>query len=157
VSKLKSIEELERIRYSAARLGKKIVFTNGCFDILHVGHLRSLTGAKSLGDYLVVAINSDNSLKNLKKINESVTSETERAEILSALSCVDYVVIFDSPTADEVITKLKPDICAKGTDYTEDSVPERKTILANGGKIAITGDPKAHATRDIIAKIKNRL
>ncbi len=155
MSKIKTVEELEQIRFSASKLGKKVVFTNGCFDILHVGHLRSLIEAKKLGDILITAINSDESLKKLKKISRPVTPETERAELLSGFSCVDYVLIFDSPTADNVILKLKPDICAKGTDYTEESVPEKNSILSYGGKIAITGDPKTHATRDIIAGIKS--
>jgi len=157
LAKIKTIEEMERIRCSAAKLGHKFVFTNGCFDILHVGHLRSLAEAKKLGDILTVAINSDESLKKLKNMSQPVTCETERAELLAGLSCVDYVVIFDSLTADETIKRLKPDICAKGTDYTEQSVPERETILSYGGSIAITGDPKAHSTKDIIAKIKSRV
>lgn len=157
MSKIKSLEELKRIRYSAAKLGRRFVFTNGCFDILHVGHLRSLEEARRLGDVLVVAINSDESLRALKKLNQPVTVEAERAELLAGLSCVDYVVSFDSPTADGIISELRPDVCAKGTDYTEQSVPERETIIACGGVIAITGDPKAHSTKDIIAKIKSRV
>ncbi len=157
MSKIKTLEELKLIRYGAAKLGRKFVFTNGCFDILHVGHLRSLCEAKKLGDILTVAINSDESLKSLKKLNQPVTVEAERAELLAGLTCVDYVVVFDAPTADGIILELKPDICAKGTDYTEQSVPERETILSFGGAIAITGDPKAHSTKDIISKIKSRI
>lgn len=154
VSKVKTIDELKRIRYSAGQLGLKFVFTNGCFDILHVGHLRSLNEAKKLGDILLVAVNSDESLKTLKKMERPITTEAERAELLAGLSCVDYVVIFDSLTAEDTILALKPDICAKGTDYTPETVPERNSILSYGGKIMITGDAKNHATRNIIADIK---
>lgn len=154
VSKIKNIDELKRIRFTAEKLGLKFVFTNGCFDILHVGHLRSLNEAKKLGDILLVAINSDESLKTLKKMERPVTAAAERAELLAGLSCVDLVIIFDSLTADETILALKPDICAKGTDYTPETVPERNSILSYGGKIAITGDAKNHATRNIIADIK---
>ncbi|HNY10294.1 MAG TPA: adenylyltransferase/cytidyltransferase family protein [Candidatus Wallbacteria bacterium] len=155
MSKLKTIEELERIRYAAKKLGKNFIFTNGCFDLLHVGHIRNLHDAKQLGGILAVAINSDESLKKLKKLRTSITSQDERAEILSAFSAVDYVVIFDEPTADGIILRLKPDIHAKGTDYTVETVPERESVLSYGGKIVITGDPKSHSTRDIIKKIRN--
>ena len=154
VSKVKTIDELKRIRYPAAQLGIKFVFTNGCFDSLHVGYFRSLNEAKKLGDILLVAVNSDESLRTLKKMERPITTEAERAELLAGLSCVDYVVIFDSLTAEDTILALKPDICAKGTDYTPETVPERNSILSYGGKIMITGDAKNHATRNIIADIK---
>jgi len=157
MSKLKTIDELERIRYTAGKLGINFIFTNGCFDLLHVGHIRNLRDAKRLGGMLTVAINSDESLKKLKKLRTSITSQEERAEILSALSDVDYVVVFDEPTADGVILRLKPDIHAKGTDYTAETVPERESVLSYGGKIVITGDPKSHSTRDIIKKIRNEV
>jgi len=157
MNKLKSIEEVERHRWTANKLGRSVIFTNGCFDILHVGHIRTLSDAKKLGDMLIVGINSDESLKNIKGLKTPVTSQDERAEILSSLSFVDYVVIFDSSTADETIARLRPDIHAKGTDYTEETVPERATVLSYGGRIAITGDPKAHSTKDIIKKIKTDL
>lgn len=157
MNKLKPIEDVERLRWTAAKLGRRVVFTNGCFDILHVGHIRTLSDAKKLGDVLIVGINSDESLKSLKGLKNPVTSQEERAEILSSLSCVDHVVVFDSSTADDIISRLRPDIHAKGTDYTEESVPERATVLAYGGKIAITGDPKSHSTKEIIKKIRTEI
>jgi len=157
MSKLKTIEELERIRYAAGKFGRNFVFTNGCFDLLHVGHIRNLREAKQLGGILAVAINSDESLKKLKKLRTSITSQDERAEILSALADVDYVVVFDEPTADGLILRLKPDIHAKGTDYTVETVPERDSVLSYGGRIVITGDPKSHSTRDIIKKIRSEV
>lgn len=156
MSKIKTLDELKRLRYMAYKLGHKFVFTNGCFDILHVGHLRYLREAKKLGDVLLVAINSDESLKNIKKdIKRPIMPQDERAELIAGFSCVDYVTIFDSLTADNLILELKPDICVKGTDYTIETVPERETILSYGGIIAIAGDPKSHSTNDIIQKIKN--
>ena len=157
MTKLKTIEELIKIRHGAFLFGKKIVLTNGCYDILHVGHVRNLIEAKKSGDILIVAINSDESLKKLKKLSSPVTCENERAEILSALYCVDYVTIFGEPTADGIINLLRPDIYAKGTDYTPENIPERDSVSAYGGKIVITGDPKDHSTRDIIKKIKTEL
>ena len=151
---LKSVEDAAAVAERLRRAGKVIVFTNGCFDLLHVGHIRSLEGAKALGDYLFVGINSDRAVCSLKGAGQPVTPESERAEVLSALEAVDFVVIFDDVTADAAILKIRPHIHAKGTDYTEESDPERKSVLSYGGKIAIVGDPKGHATRDILAKLK---
>ena len=144
-SRLKSCRKLLK--------GKKVVLANGCFDILHVGHLRYLEGARALGDVLVVAINSDRSVQNLKGPGRPILNETERAALVSALRCVDHVVVFDEPNVNRVLDVLRPAIHAKGTDYTEDSVPEREQVRSYGGQVRITGDPKDHSTRDVIRRI----
>jgi rfaE bifunctional protein nucleotidyltransferase chain/domain len=141
-------------RYRAA--GRRIVLANGCFDLLHVGHIRYLDEARRLGDVLFVGINSDASVARLKGRGRPLMPETERLEVLTALRAVDHVVVFDDDTADGLIRALKPDVHAKGTDYTADSVPERATARAVGAATAITGDPKSHATRDLIATIVDR-
>lgn len=134
--------------------GKRIVFANGCFDILHVGHVRYLYGAKRCGDALVVAVNSDGSIAALKKRSKPVTPERERVEILESLEMVDYVTLFDEPTVDSLLRKLKPHVQAKGTDYTVENVPERETVLSYGGEIAIVGDPKTHSSTAVIEKLR---
>lgn len=134
--------------------GKKIIFGNGCFDLLHVGHVRYLQGAKALGDILVVAVNDDSSLVTIGKRQAPVTPLAERVEILSALACVDYVTSFNEPTVSELLLELKPHIQAKGTDYTPDTVPERHVVRSYGGDVAIVGDEKNHSTRDIIEQVK---
>ncbi|MEQ8768397.1 MAG: D-glycero-beta-D-manno-heptose 1-phosphate adenylyltransferase [Planctomycetota bacterium] len=136
--------------------GKKVVFANGCFDILHVGHIRYLQDAKSRGDYLVVAVNADASVKKLKGKGHPINVEDERAEVLAALECVDYVTIFTEDTADEILLKLKPDFHAKGTDYTPKTVPELETVLSFGGEVLIVGDPKDHSTSDVLQRIRRR-
>jgi len=135
----------------------KIVFTNGGFNILHVGHIRSLQDAKSRGDVLVVAVNSDDSLRRLKGVNYPLIPEDERLEVLAALECVDVLTLFSEPTVDSLLLKLKPHIHAKGTDYTKESVPERETVLSYGGEIAIVGDAKDHASSSIISRIRESL
>ena len=136
---------------------KTIVFTNGGFNILHVGHIRSLQDAKQLGDVLVVAVNSDDSLRRLKGVNYPLIPEDERLEVLAALECVDVLTLFSEPTVDSLLLKLKPHIHAKGTDYTKESVPERETVLSYGGEIAIVGDAKDHASSSIISRIRESL
>ena len=133
--------------------GKKVVLANGCFDILHVGHLRYLEHARKLGDVLVVAINSDKSTRRIKDSGRPILPENERVSLVSALRCVDYVVLFDEPDASHVLEVLRPAVHAKGTDYTEQTVPERDKVLAYGGAVRITGDPKDHSTRGIIERI----
>jgi rfaE bifunctional protein nucleotidyltransferase chain/domain len=135
---------------------KKVVLANGCFDILHVGHLRYLQGARSLGDVLVVAINSDRSTRLIKDPGRPILREEERVALVSGLRCVDYVVVFDEPDVSRVLDVVRPAIHAKGSDYTEQTVPERDKVLAYGGAIRITGDPKDHSTRDIISRILKR-
>jgi D-glycero-beta-D-manno-heptose 1-phosphate adenylyltransferase len=133
--------------------GKKVVFANGCFDLLHAGHVRYLQNARALGDVLILGINSDASVAALKGKGRPLQTQADRAEILASLDCVDYVLLFDAPTVDGILKDLRPDIHAKGTDYTEESVPERETVRAYGGQVAITGDPKDHSTRDLIKTI----
>jgi D-glycero-beta-D-manno-heptose 1-phosphate adenylyltransferase len=146
--KLRRLEELPKLAE-----GKKTVLANGCFDLLHVGHLRYLEGARALGDLLVVAINSDKSMRLIKDSGRPILGEDERVALISALRCVDYVVVFDETNVSRVLDVLKPSIHAKGTDYTEQTVPERGKVLGYGGAVRITGDPKNHSTRDIIERI----
>ena len=134
--------------------GKRIVLTNGGFNILHVGHIRSLIDAKGLGDILVVAANSDASLRKLKGKDYPIIPEDQRLEILAALACVDFVTLFHEETADNILLQLKPHLHAKGTDYSKDSIRERKTVLSYGGETAIVGDPKHHSTSTIIETIR---
>jgi len=151
-----SIPEAERLTRQLKRAGKAVVLANGCFDLLHVGHVRYLNAAKQLGDVLVVGVNSDRSVSRLKGVGRPLMDEDERAEIVSALGAVDYVLVFDGDTADRLIELLRPDVHAKGTDYTLDSVPERSTVAAVNGRVVIVGDRKAHSTRDLIATILKR-
>jgi rfaE bifunctional protein nucleotidyltransferase chain/domain len=123
--------------------GEKIILTNGCFDVLHVGHVRYLRGAKALGGRVVVGINADETVRQLKGNGRPKMPATERAEILAAITDVDAVVIFSEPDVRALIREIKPDIHAKGTDYTAESVPERDEVAAYGGRVAIVGDPKA--------------
>ena len=146
--KLRRLEEL-----AAMLKGKSVVLANGCFDILHVGHLRYLRGASELGDVLVVAINSDKSVRAIKDKGRPILDEMERVSLVSALDCVDYVVVFDEPDVSRVLGVLTPAVHAKGADYTEQTVPERDKVLAYGGSVRITGDPKDHSTRGIIERI----
>jgi rfaE bifunctional protein nucleotidyltransferase chain/domain len=136
--------------------GRRIVLANGCFDLLHVGHVRYLDAARRLGDVLVVGVNSDAAVARLKGPGRPLMPAAERVELLSALRAVDHVVVFDDDTADALIAAIRPDVHAKGTDYTPDSVPERETVRAHGGRVAIVGDPKDHATRDVIGRIARR-
>jgi rfaE bifunctional protein nucleotidyltransferase chain/domain len=146
--KLRTLEELAR-----KLAGKKVVLANGCFDILHVGHLRYLTAARELGDTLVIALNSDRSVRAIKGEGRPILNESERVALISALQCVNHVVVFDEPDVSRVLVVLKPAVHAKGTDYTEESVPERQQVLSYGGEVRITGDPKDHSTRDVIQRI----
>jgi len=132
-----------------------IAFANGCFDLLHVGHVRYLQGARAEADRLVVAVNADVSVRGLKGEGRPILDESARAELVSALACVDYVVLFPDRTVDRLLTVLKPDVHCKGTDYTVETVPERETVLAYGGRIAIVGDPKEHSTKELLANIGN--
>ena len=136
--------------------GAVIVLANGCFDLFHVGHLRYLEGACALGDVLVVAINSDRQTRELKGEGRPFTPENERAEIVAALKCVDFVTVFDEPTVEELLLAIKPDFHAKGTDYTVDSVPEREIVRSYGGTVAIVGDPKDHSSTEIIERLSGK-
>ena len=135
------------------REGRTIAFANGCFDILHVGHIRYLEGARREGDRLVVAINDDESERALKGPGRPIMPAVSRAEMVGALRAVDYVVLFGERTVARLLTLLKPDVHCKGTDYTVDSVPERDVVRAYGGRIAIVGDPKDHSTKELVARI----
>ena len=130
-------------------------FANGCFDLLHVGHVRYLEAAKAEADKLVVAVNADSSVAALKGANRPVLPERERAELIAALEAVDYVVIFADLKVERLLGALRPAVHCKGTDYTVETVPERHVVRAYGGRTAIVGDPKDHATRDLIARIKD--
>jgi len=151
--KLKSLEELKGIVGDLHGTGATVVFANGCFDLLHVGHIRYLEAARSLGDCLILGLNSDCSVRHLKGPDRPLMPEAERAEILSALSCVDYLLLFDDSTVDRILLELKPDVHAKGTDYAAETVPERATVLSYGGRVAIVGDPKDHSTREYLKRI----
>ena len=130
--------------------GEPIVLANGCFDLLHVGHVRYLSGAKALGGKLVVAVNSDESVRRLKGEGRPLMPENERAEIIAALEDVDAVVVFDEPDVRALIREIQPDVQAKGTDYTQETVPEREEVRAYGGRVEIVGDPKEHSTTDFL-------
>jgi len=132
--------------------GEKITLTNGCFDVLHVGHVRYLKAAKELGGKLVVAVNSDSSVRTLKGNGRPRVPEQERAEILAALADVDAVVVFDAPDVRDLIRLIRPDVHAKGTDYTLESVPERDVVIACGGRVEIVGDPKEHSTTEFLRR-----
>jgi rfaE bifunctional protein nucleotidyltransferase chain/domain len=142
----------ERLRQE----GRRIVFANGCFDILHVGHVRYLEQARECGDVLVVGVNSDGAVTALKGEGRPIIDEHGRAELVGALESVDYVVIFDGLTAAEILMDLRPDVHCKGTDYSEESVPERDVVKSFGGEVRIVGDPKNHSTRELLAEICRR-
>jgi rfaE bifunctional protein nucleotidyltransferase chain/domain len=152
-TKIQDILGLQQRVAAAQAAGLIVVFGNGCFDLIHVGHIRYLQGAKALGDILIVGINSDGSVSALKGKGRPLQPQQERAELIASLGCVDYVVIFDAPTVAGLLLALKPDIHAKGTDYTVDSVPEREIVHTFGGRVAIVGDDKAHSSRDLISVI----
>ncbi len=139
----------ERLR----REGKRIAFANGCFDVLHVGHVRYLRAARAEGDVLVVGVNGDAAVRALKGLGRPLLTAEARAELVAALEAVDYVVIFEEPNAEAVLTELNPHVHCKGTDYTEENVPEREVMRRLGGEVRIVGDPKDHSTRAILAGI----
>ena len=147
-------EELVNRIKADREAGRTVAFANGCFDVLHVGHVRYLAGAAAQADRLVVAVNDDASVKGLKGAGRPVLSAAERAEIVAALDGVDYVFTFADPDVNRLLELLRPDVHCKGTDYTVDTVPERHTVLGYGGRVAIVGDPKDHSTRDLISRIK---
>jgi rfaE bifunctional protein nucleotidyltransferase chain/domain len=146
-------ELAERIAADRAA-GHTIAFANGCFDLLHVGHIRYLAAAAAEADRLIVAVNDDDSVKRLKGEGRPILSAADRAELVAALRVVDYVVIFQEPTVGPLLELLRPDVHCKGTDYTVDTVPERDIVKAYGGRVAIVGDPKDHSTRDLLARVR---
>jgi len=154
--KLRTLDELAGECERWRRRGETVVLVNGAFDMLHVGHLRYLAEAKEQADHLVAAVNSDASVRASKGETRPIIPEDERVEILSHLWMVDRICLFDSLTVGPVLERLKPDVHAKGTDYTAESVPERHVVAAYGGRTVICGDPKNHATTDVIAVIAER-
>jgi rfaE bifunctional protein nucleotidyltransferase chain/domain len=145
--------ELQQIAATERAAGRTLAFANGCFDVLHVGHVRYLEAARAEGDRLIVAVNDDRSVEALKGAGRPILSADARAELVAALRPVDYVVIFSEPTVERLLRQLQPDVHCKGTDYTVDTVPERDVVRAYGGRIAIVGDPKDHSTRDLLDRI----
>ena len=135
--------------------GRRVVLANGCFDILHVGHVRYLQAARAMGDVLVVAVNDDASVRAIKGPGRPVMNLDERVRLVSALEAVDYVIAFSEPDAARVIERLRPAVHAKGTDYTPENVPEGDQVRAYGGEVCIAGDPKDHSTRDILRRIRD--
>lgn len=152
--KILSREGLRAVLEEHRRAGRKIVFANGIFDLLHVGHVRYLQAARKEGDLLVVAINSDASTEKLKGKGRPILTERARAVLVAALGAVDFVVIFDELDVQPLLRELEPDVHAKGTDYTPDTVPERDLARLLGIRIAIVGDPKQHSTRDLLARFR---
>ncbi len=153
---IKNRDELARKIEELKKQGKRVVLTNGGFNLLHVGHIRSLIDAKKHGDILVVAVNSDTSLTKLKGDDYPIIPEGERIEVLAALECIDFLTIFPESTVDNLLLKLKPHVHAKGTDYSKETTLERETVLSYGGETAIVGDPKDHSSSNIIELIRNR-
>ncbi|MCR5559727.1 MAG: D-glycero-beta-D-manno-heptose 1-phosphate adenylyltransferase [Schwartzia sp.] len=149
-------EDIEKFCEVLRKGGKRVVFTNGCFDILHAGHVRYLEKARSLGDCLVLGLNSDSSVRRLKGPDRPVNREEDRAEVVGALKSVDYVTVFDEPTASELIALVKPAVYAKGGDYTLDTLPEAKIVQNYGGEVAFIDLVEGRSTTNIIEKIKEQ-
>jgi D-glycero-beta-D-manno-heptose 1-phosphate adenylyltransferase len=152
--KIVSRQGLTAILDEHRRASRKIVFANGVFDLLHVGHVRYLEASRAEGDVLVVAINSDSSTRKLKGPGRPILTERARATLVAALKSVNHVVIFDEPDVNSLLKELRPDVHAKGTDYTPDTVPERDLAALLGIRVAIVGDPKHHSTRDLLARLR---
>ena len=154
--KIKTLDELVPIVERAKAAGLRVVFANGCFDVLHGGHISYLEDAAAQGDILIVAVNSDSSTRGLKGEGRPFYPQDHRAEILAAMQMVDYVVVFDDPTVTPLLERLRPHVHAKGTDYTRETVPERETADALGIEVYIAGAPKENASRRIIGKIRGK-
>lgn len=153
MKKLKTLAQLRTIVDRERKKGKIIVLANGGFDLVHAGHVRYLEAAKKKGDILIVALNSDSSIRKLKGRGRPILPQQERADILSAFACVDFITIFNEPNVENILMALKPNVHAKGSDYTKRTVPERETVLAYGGRIAIAGGPKIRSTSEVIPRI----
>jgi D-glycero-beta-D-manno-heptose 1-phosphate adenylyltransferase len=149
-NKVVTRSELSRLVDGWRQAGESVTLANGCFDLLHVGHIRYFRAAKALGGRLVVAINSDDSVRTLKGVGRPLMPEWERAEILSALECIDAIVVFAEPDVRALVREIRPNVHAKGTDYTVESVPEGDVVREYGGRVEIVGDPKDHSTSEII-------
>jgi D-glycero-beta-D-manno-heptose 1-phosphate adenylyltransferase len=152
--KVISREELKKAIADVKRSGWRVVFANGCFDTLHVGHVRYLEGARNEGDVLVVAVNDDASVRALKGSGRPILNQNARAGLVAALRAVDYVVLFHEPNVEPLLELLRPDVHAKGTDYSTETVPEREVAARLGIRVAIVGDPKAHSTRGFIETVR---
>jgi rfaE bifunctional protein nucleotidyltransferase chain/domain len=153
-SKIVSRDGLRELIAERKRQGERVVFANGCFDTLHVGHVRYLEGARCEGEVLVVAVNDDSSVCALKGPGRPILPESARAALVAALRAVDYVVLFSEPNVEALLEYLRPDVHAKGTDYTVESVPERATAARLGIRVAIVGDPKNHSTREFLDSVR---
>lgn len=153
-SKMVTRERLREVLGEHRRRGQNIVLANGCFDTLHVGHIRYLEGARREGDILVVAVNSDASVCALKGVGRPILPETARATLVGALRAVDYVLLFSERDVEALLEDLRPDVHAKGTDYTTETVPERATSARLGIRVAIVGDPKHHSTREFLDSVR---
>jgi rfaE bifunctional protein nucleotidyltransferase chain/domain len=153
-SKIVSRDQAREQLADHKRRGQRVVLANGCFDTLHVGHIRYLEGAKKEGDVLVVGVNADSSVRELKGAGRPILDEKARAQLVAALRAVDYVVIFDEPNVEALLETLRPDVHAKGTDYSADTVPERATAARLGIRVAIVGDPKDHSTREFLEYVR---
>jgi rfaE bifunctional protein nucleotidyltransferase chain/domain len=156
VQKIRTLNEIVRLRPRLRESGKKLVFTNGCFDILHVGHVRYLNYARSLGDILVVAVNSDRSVRKIKGDSRPIVTEQERAEVLAALACIDFVFIFDDPTPKQVIDAIVPDVLVKGADWNINEIVGRDTVEKAGGVVLNIPLVEGSSTTDIIKKVLER-
>ena len=154
VGKVVERNELARCVAEDRAAGRTVAFANGCFDLLHVGHIRYLEAAAAEADRLIVAVNDDLSVRQLKGPGRPILGAADRVELVAALRWVDYVVIFSEPTVGPLLEALKPDVHCKGTDYTVDTVPERDIVRSYGGRIAIVGDPKDHSTCDLLSRIR---
>ena len=153
--KLKTLDELIEIAAQARRNGKSVVFTNGCFDLLHRGHVHVLRQAKAAGDLLVVAINSDQSVKAIKGPTRPVTAEMDRLELIAAMEMVDYVILFDEPDPSKLITAIKPNVLAKGGDWGADGVVGADIVEREGGRVVLVPYLKGYSTSEIIERIRN--
>jgi D-glycero-beta-D-manno-heptose 1-phosphate adenylyltransferase len=153
-NKLLALEPLALRLAEHKKRGERVVLANGCFDVLHVGHARYLEGARREGDVLVVAVNSDHTVRSLKGEGRPILSADARAVLVAALAAVRYVIIFEEPDVTRLLSVLRPDVHAKGTDYTAETVPERETARRLGVRIAIVGDPKRHSTHDLLARLR---
>ena len=151
-----TLDRLDTLVAADRAAGRTIALANGVFDLLHVGHIRYLEGARAEADRLIVAVNDDESVRALKGEGRPVMGQADRAELIAALRCVDYVVIFPGRTVADVLLRLKPDVHCKGTDYTVETVPERPIVQSYGGRTAIVGDPKDHSTRDLVSRLSAR-
>ncbi len=156
MNKLQTLARLQNILREERKNGRKVVLANGCFDLVHVGHVRYLQGAKEQGDILVLALNSDQSIRKLKGPGRPILSQGERIEVLASFACVDYIILFDETNVEKLLEALRPDVHVKGSDYSRETVPEKETARRVGAEVAIAGGPKVRNTRDIIQTIARR-